>query len=127
LPPQPERITDADLEGAIAAVTSEDSKFTLASLREAVGGELHRRLADPELVKELPGTGLIQIAKELLKLAEEAAPEPDPLLADLLNQPGFPDEKKVELAVHEIGRLREEMQRLYELVTALDPNHEVLG
>ena len=51
-----------------------DSKFDLAALKESVLGELYRRMGDKDLVKDIPGTGLIQLAKEMLKQPEEAKP-----------------------------------------------------
>ena len=75
------------------------------ALREAILGELKNRLTDPIAVKELPGTGLIQLAKELFKQKNEAltvvSEEPDPDVLDLVQSPGLPKERKHELLVAE--------------------------
>jgi hypothetical protein len=63
-----------------ATVDETADPLSAAGLRRNILAELHRRFADPELVQGLPGTALLQLAKELLrdKPAEPEALPRDP-------------------------------------------------
>jgi hypothetical protein len=107
---------------ALAALTAEEllatisddpiveKPFDLTAFKEAVLGELNRRMGDKDLVKDIPGTGLIQLAKELLKLADEAkqADATEGLsILDALDH--VPIEHARSVLDREINRLRDEL------------------
>lgn len=70
----PAVLTDAELIAAATVDVKETEGVDIRLLRDKVFGELNRRLADPDAVKDIPGTGLIQLAKEL---AKQTPPEPE--------------------------------------------------
>lgn len=101
-----------------------EEEFDLAVLSTRVLGELQRRFGEPEQAKEIPGTGLIQLAKELIKLGEREKPEEDEenqtSILELLDTPGLPDNQKLTLAKHEIQRIESDLSALYDKVRELE-------
>jgi hypothetical protein len=87
---------------------------SVAGLRHSVLHELRRRLGDPELVKELPGTGLLQLARELLKekFAEPEALPPHPSVREIVEAVTLPAARKQELLMAERTWLIEEVDRV---------------
>lgn len=94
--------------------------FDLGVLTGLTLGELQRRLGDEEQAKELPGTGLIQIAKELLKLGERQQPAAEPEERSVVDQvDALP-------AAHALRVLQAERERLTAELARLDLKLEEL-
>lgn len=90
-----------------------DETFNLGELADDVVEELGRRLKDPTLRKELPGTGLIQLAKQLLQLRAEAGPvqgNVDVSVLEMVQNSSLPDERKKEILLIERERLEEQLE-----------------
>lgn len=90
-----------------------DETFNLGELADDVVEELGRRLRDPKLRKELPGTGLIQLAKQLLQLRSEAGPVQsniDVSVLEMVQNSSLPDERKKEILLIERERLEEQLE-----------------
>jgi hypothetical protein len=108
-----ERLTAQELLEAIApGEQTETEGFDLGNFKNAILGELNRRLGDPDLVKDSPGTGLIQLAKELLKQPpepEQAEGEDTRSIIDTLD--ALPKEHARKLLQREIDRMRGELAR----------------
>lgn len=105
----------ADLDQA--ALVSLDGIF------ELVGEELYRRLQDPELRKELPGTTLMQLFKEYVRLkgeerkhAEQQEVADSQSILEIVTGAGLPAERKRELIRGELARLEETSAQLRELI-----------
>lgn len=113
---QPEQPLAAEIEQQLEqldaeALIDEATAPGLGALRESVLGELMRRFEDPELVKDIPGTGLIQLAKELIKSKANEPPAPEDVKPhSLLDQiTALPAEHAAKLIQAEIGRLETEL------------------
>jgi hypothetical protein len=121
--PQPglERLTAKELLEAIApGEQTETEGFDLGNFKNAILGELNRRLGDPDLVKDIPGTGLIQLAKELLKQPaepEQTEGEDTRSIIDTLD--ALPKEHARKLLQREIDRMRGELARYTEKLEEL--------
>lgn len=98
-------LSGADLLAALSSDDErQDDEFNEAVLRKAVGAELTRRLTDKEAVRDLPGTGLLQLAKELMKTAP--APEAVDVEVSILDRiDALPAEHATELIRRELARL----------------------
>jgi hypothetical protein len=123
--PQPglDRLTATELLEALqptGATEQPDEGFDLGNFKNAILGELNRRLGDPDLVKDIPGTGLIQLAKELLKQPAEQAPDEGEDTRSILDTlDALPPEHARKLLQREIDRLNGELARYTERMEAL--------
>lgn len=103
--PDPETLTAQELIDAATGGT-EPVAVDMAALRDKVFGELNRRLADPDAVKDIPGTGLIQLAKELAKQTQDDTPKDDGESVSILDRiDALPREHAVVLIKGEIARI----------------------
>lgn len=96
---------------------------TIEALSANVYAELNRRLGDPKSAAELPGTGLIQIAKELAKAMKPAEPDaaavvPDVL--DLIDHAGLPASRKRQLVETEMAVCEERLAQCRAILEGLD-------
>ena len=106
-----EKLSAEELLAAIGDSSGDEKPFDLAALKESVLGELYRRMGDKDLVKDIPGTGLIQLAKEMLKQPEEAKPAEVEGLNILDSLDAVPVEHARMVLDREIARLRAELER----------------
>ena len=89
----------------------------LKELGELAGKELARRLKNPKLREEIPGTGLLNLALAAAKQAEQERKPEEKITAttdvlELIDKSSFTDEKKKELIDAEILKAE---QRVIEL------------
>ena len=110
--------------------TSRAEDDRLSRVGDAALDELLARLEDPEAAKELPGTGLLNIANAYTKLQEkrlerDALKASGPALDELdviLNSP-LPDGKKRELLTEAYERTLHRAKRIHQAVLELgDPD-----
>ena len=99
---------------------------TVASM-DAIGRnilvELNRRLGDPELAKDLPGTALIGLAKEYLKAQKpqtDTGPSVVPDVLDLIDHPGLPADRKRALVEQEIRACENRLEQCRMILGGLD-------
>jgi RNA-binding protein YhbY len=106
----------------LAAADDTDDPVSVAGLRHSVLTELNRRLGDTELVKGLPGTALLQLAKELLKdkTEESEALPPHPSVLEIVQSVNLPSERKRELLLQERQWLGEEATRVDAVLVELE-------
>lgn len=106
--------TPDDLTAAASALAV-PGDFDIGKLRRLILGELQRRLEDPEACKDIPGTGLIQLAKELAKHAE-SQPEIDPSdgvdVLDLIQTEGLLPDRKLALLKAERAVTADRLERI---------------
>lgn len=99
-------LTAEQLIEAANTTVPETETVDMAALRDKVFGELNRRLADPQAVKDIPGTGLIQLAKELAKQTQDDAPKDDGENISILDRiDALPREHAIALIKGEIARV----------------------
>lgn len=115
--PEPARFSAAELKEHIAIPENGDSGdeevFDLNTLRERTLGELQRRLGDPEKAKDIPGTGLIQLAKEAIKLGERQDKPDDAEERSVLEQiDALPTPHAIKVLEAERERLTVELERV---------------
>ena len=106
-----EKLSAEELLAAIGDGGEDEKPFDLSSLKESVLGELYRRMGDKDLVKDIPGTGLIQLAKEMLKQPEEQKPAEAEGLNILDSLDAVPVDHARMVLDREIGRLRGELAK----------------
>lgn len=85
-------------------------EFNLDEIGEAAFNELHDRLKDPVERKKLPATGLLQVTSKWLDIKSKEPPEikeAEPTVLELVETPGLPVQKKLELLMDEARRTRE--------------------
>jgi hypothetical protein len=113
--PQPglEQLTAQELLAAITPSEGEPEVegFHLGQFKTAILGELNRRLGDPDLVKDIPGTGLIQLAKELLKQPEKPVETGEDTRSILDTLDALPPAHARKLLQREIDRATGELAR----------------
>lgn len=102
----PATLTAQELIDAATTTVPETATVDMGALRDKVFGELNRRLADPEAVKDIPGTGLIQLAKELAKQTQDDTPKDDGESVSILDRiDALPREHAIALIKGEIARI----------------------
>lgn len=98
----------------------------LGELNEQILKELERRLGDEKLRQEIPGTTLMQLARDIMKAKEREAAahvderEEDMPLSEILAQAGLPAERKRELVRAQILITQAELDRLTVLLDELE-------
>ena len=108
--PDLEKLSPEELLAAIG--TDTDAPLEMSSLKDNILSELNRRFADPELVKDIPGTGLIQLAKEVLKQPDEKQDAAVVEGLDILDAlDAVPEEHAIRVLDREIGRRKAELER----------------
>lgn len=107
------RLTAEELIAAMQADVKpdEETPFDLNEFKGNVLGELNRRMGDKDLVKDIPGTGLIQLAKELLKQPEEEKTVEHDGRSILDSLDAVPREHALMVLDREIERLKGELAR----------------
>ena len=90
---------------------SSDVPFDLGVLKTNLLKELNRRVGDKDLVKDIPGTGLIQLVKELLKQPDEEKPAEAEGLNILDSLDAVPADHARQVLDREIARLQAELAK----------------
>lgn len=118
-----ERLSADELAAALRPQHDTDE---LGELDDLVLQELRERLADDDRRKEIPGTVLVQMAREVMKVkAIEAARrveqvEEPPSLREIIDTAGLPAVRKRELVREEILRVTAELDALNEMLDGLE-------
>ena len=112
-----ETISAEDLAAALHPDPDGGTK-ELGELGDLILEEVKARLNDPVRRSELPGTTLMQLARDQVRFQEaqaarrvEAVEEPPPL-SEIIAGAGLPSTRKLELVRAEILRVTDELDRL---------------
>lgn len=114
------------VEELAAALDPGEDDAEMDDVDALILGELQRRLADETRRAEIPGTVLVQMAREVYKArAAKAARvvdevEEPPQLAEIIANAGLPAARKRELVREEILRATGELDRLKEMLDGLE-------
>lgn len=122
MPPEPDRITEADIEAALAApsIVGDGDDADFKQLVKLAGKELMRRFQEEP--SSLPGTFVIKLFLDGSKaVAAGDLPDPDDLgSVDLFKSLSvLPPEAQIEVLAAEIDRLRGLHDRCVDLVNHL--------
>jgi len=98
----------------------------LGKLDDLILLEVRERLGDESRRKEIPGTVLMQLARDVFRVREQEAArkveqveEPSPL-SEIIDQAGLPDARKRELVRAEILRVTAELDLLNGMLDGLE-------
>jgi hypothetical protein len=122
-----ERLTAEELADFLHPDPEEGSE-ELAELDDLILLEVRERLGDPERRSDIPGTTLLQLARDVIRVREAESArkaatadtvEP-PALAEIIATAGLPKARKRELVRGEILRLTGEIEHLNGMLDELE-------
>lgn len=114
---------DAD---QLAAALHPNQGEELGELDEMILREVRERLGDEGRRKEIPGTVLMQLARDVIRVREAEAArkveqvEEPPSIGEIIHNAGLPDDRKRELVRAEILRAHRELDGLNEMLADLE-------
>lgn len=113
-------------EQIASALDPKDAGEELGELDELILLEVKERLGDPDRRREIPGTVLMQLARDVFRVREQEAArkveqieEPTPL-SEIIDQAGLPAERKRQLVREEILRVTAELDALNGMLDGLE-------